>query len=146
MSDKGIEKLIAEKVQNNELPCAVAFYIAEKLAISPAEVGAYADGHKLRLVKCQLGLFGYEPEKRIVKPADSVSADIETPSGTRWSMTGCPANQPGRWRKNLTSGKWRSAVPVTHWELRLSLASWERFNLRSLTDHRLQSNRVEREW
>jgi hypothetical protein len=78
MSDKGIEKLIAEKVQNNELPCAVAFYIAEKLAISPAEVGAYADGHKLRLVKCQLGLFGYEPEKRIVKPADSVSADLES--------------------------------------------------------------------
>ncbi|MEZ4578796.1 MAG: hypothetical protein R2875_12550 [Desulfobacterales bacterium] len=77
MSDKGIEKLIAEKVQNNELPCAVAFYIAEKLAISPAEVGAYADGHKLRLVKCQLGLFGYAPEKRIVKPADSVSPDLE---------------------------------------------------------------------
>ena len=78
MSDKGIEKLIAEKVQNNELPCAVAFHIAEKLAISPAEVGAYADGQKLRLVKCQLGLFGYEPEKRIVKPSDSVSADLES--------------------------------------------------------------------
>jgi hypothetical protein len=77
MSEKNIEKLIAEKVKNNELPCAVAFDIAEKLAISPASVGAYADAHKLRLVKCQLGLFGYQPEKRIVKSADAVSPDLE---------------------------------------------------------------------
>jgi hypothetical protein len=31
----------------------------------------------LRLVKCQLGLFGYHPEKKIVKPAASVRLDLE---------------------------------------------------------------------
>jgi hypothetical protein len=32
---------------------------------------------ELRLVKCQLGLFGYQPEKKIVKPALSVGANVE---------------------------------------------------------------------
>jgi hypothetical protein len=77
MSEKNIEKLIAEKINNKELPCAVAFEIVGKLAIPPAEIGAYADAHRIRLVKCQLGLFGYQPEKKIVKPADSVSPELE---------------------------------------------------------------------
>lgn len=77
MSDKNIQQLIAEKIKNNELPCAVAFDIAAKSGSAPLEVGRYADAHKLRLVKCQLGLFGYQPEKRIVKPADAVSPELE---------------------------------------------------------------------
>jgi len=77
MSDKKIQPIIAEKVKNNELPCAVAFDIAAKSGSSPLEVGRYADARKLRLVKCQLGLFGYQPEKRIVKPADGVSPEME---------------------------------------------------------------------
>ena len=78
MSDQNIESLIAENVKNNELPCAVAFDIAAKTGMSPADVGNYADENKLHLVKCQLGLFGYQPEKRIVKPADAVSPELET--------------------------------------------------------------------
>ncbi len=77
MPDKEIAQHIAQKIKNNELPCAVAFDIAKKGNVSPAAVGAYADAHKLRLVKCQLGLFGYQPEKRIVKPAKSVSPELE---------------------------------------------------------------------
>jgi len=40
-------------------------------------VGQAADLVELRLVKCQLGLFGYRPEKKIVKPAASVGPDLE---------------------------------------------------------------------
>ena len=77
MSDEKLQKIIAEKIKNNELPCAVAFVVADQLSISPAEVGQYADQVKLRLVKCQLGLFGYQPEKRIVKPVDAVTPELE---------------------------------------------------------------------
>jgi len=77
MSDDKIQKIIAEKIKNNELPCAVAFDVADKQGISPAEVGGYADQVKIRLVKCQLGLFGYQPEKRIVKPVDAVAPELE---------------------------------------------------------------------
>jgi hypothetical protein len=30
-----------------------------------------------KVVKCQLGLYGYKPNKRIVKPAEAVSPDLE---------------------------------------------------------------------
>jgi len=77
MANENIAQLIADKVKNNDLPCAVAFDIAAKTGMSPADVGSYADKNKLHLIKCQLGLFGYQPEKKIVKPADAVAADLE---------------------------------------------------------------------
>ncbi len=67
--DPEIQDRIAKKTKDDELPCAVAFDIAEELAVPPAEVGKTADLMEYRLVKCQLGLFGYKPEKAIVKPA-----------------------------------------------------------------------------
>ncbi len=70
--DAEIQSKIIQRAKNGELPCAVAFDLVKQLGISPAEVGQYADRAKLRLVKCQLGLFGYQPEKRLVKPVDAV--------------------------------------------------------------------------
>ncbi|MBC2714168.1 MAG: hypothetical protein HF978_02560 [Desulfobacteraceae bacterium] len=77
MLDENIKNIIAQRAKGNELPCAVAFDAADQLGISPAAVGEYADQLKLDLVKCQLGLFGYQPEKRIVKPVDAVTPELE---------------------------------------------------------------------
>ena len=63
-----IKDHIIRQTKNNELPCAVAHKIATDLNVSPAEVGKTADLLEMMLVKCQLGLFGYTPEKKIVKP------------------------------------------------------------------------------
>jgi hypothetical protein len=41
---------------------------------------ASADLLEVRLNKCQLGLHGYFPEKRIVEPAKKVSPELEKPS------------------------------------------------------------------
>jgi hypothetical protein len=76
--DQSIADTIASLVKNGELPCAVAFDIASKLSITPQEVGNYADHLKIRLVKCQMGLFGYQPEKKIVQSAPSIPPDLET--------------------------------------------------------------------
>ena len=71
-TDARINELIKEQVirqtKNNELACAKAFKIADDLKVSAAEVGKTADLLDMKLVKCQLGLFGYTPEKKIVKP------------------------------------------------------------------------------
>jgi hypothetical protein len=45
--------------------------------VSPAEVGFTTDILEIRIVKCQLGLHGFYPEKRIVKPAENVSQTLE---------------------------------------------------------------------
>ena len=66
------DKLIKEKVLkcavDGKLPCFVAFKIVKELQVSPADVGKTVDLLDFRLAKCQLGLYGYQPKKRKVKP------------------------------------------------------------------------------
>jgi hypothetical protein len=72
-----IEQALKQLASNGEVACAVAFKIATDLNIDPGDVGTTADLLEMRLTKCQLGLFGYQPVKRIVKPAREVSKDLE---------------------------------------------------------------------
>ena len=71
-----IKDHIIRQSKNNELPCAVAFKIAAELNVSPAEVGKTDDLLEMELVKCQLGLFGYTPDKKIVKPKAAENPDL----------------------------------------------------------------------
>ena len=73
-----IKDQIDRQAKNNELPCAVAFNIADELNVSAAEVGKTADLLEIMLVKCQLGLFGYSPEKKIVKPQTPENQNLES--------------------------------------------------------------------
>ncbi len=77
VADPAIESEIKNLAKKGELPCAVAFKIAEKLNVLPGEVGKAVDLLNFSLTKCQMGLFGYTPEKRIVKAQDAPNPDIE---------------------------------------------------------------------
>jgi hypothetical protein len=68
---------IREYAREGTLPCAVAFQIVEKKQMPPQEIGAYTDVMKIRLAKCQLGLFGYQPEKKIVKKVETVDTRLQ---------------------------------------------------------------------
>jgi hypothetical protein len=68
---------VKTKVTDGAMACAVAFEIAEKLGVPPEEVGFTLDSLEVKVVKCQLGLFGYSPAKRIVKPSERVPPDLE---------------------------------------------------------------------
>lgn len=72
-----IDKEILNRATGNELPCVAAFEIAEKLNIRAMGVGEAADRLKIELVKCQLGLFGYKPDKKIVKAQEAVSEELK---------------------------------------------------------------------
>lgn len=74
--DSKIENLISNRGKNSELPCAVAFEIAKELGVSAGEIGKNADLLNFRLIKCQLGLFGYD-QKKIVKPKNNASRDLQ---------------------------------------------------------------------
>jgi hypothetical protein len=75
--DRSIRDLIIKREQSGELPCAVAFEIAKDLGVSPVEVGKNVDLLNFGLVKCQLGLFGYHPKKKIVKSLPTVAQDLK---------------------------------------------------------------------
>jgi len=49
------------------------FQITGELGVEPIEAGRTLDLMDISIIKCQLGLFGFTPEKKVVKPAPSVS-------------------------------------------------------------------------
>jgi hypothetical protein len=79
--DRKVNPLIADAVKSRspegEIACAVAFEIVENQKSTPGEVGFTIDALEVRVVKCQLGLFGYKPTKRIVKPSQNVSSPLK---------------------------------------------------------------------
>ena len=75
--DPAIRESLERNTEKGELACAVAFRMADELQKPPSAIGEAADLLGLRLVKCQMGLFGYTPEKKIVKAAATVDPGLE---------------------------------------------------------------------
>ena len=76
-----VNPLIADAVKSRspegEIPCAVAFEIVKNQRSAPDEVGFTIDTLEVRVVKCQLGLVGYKPTKRIVKPSQNIPSTLK---------------------------------------------------------------------
>jgi len=75
--DERIANAIHTLAPEGRLSCASAFQIAQKFSLQPIDVGRTADLLEIRFNKCQLGLFGYDPQKTIVEPASSVDPNLE---------------------------------------------------------------------
>ncbi|MFO8111134.1 MAG: hypothetical protein R6T92_01365 [Desulfosalsimonadaceae bacterium] len=76
MDEGKIREIVANHAQSGELACKQAFAAAKTLGTNPSVIGQYADEMGLRLVACQLGLFGYRPEKKIVAPVHPVNMHL----------------------------------------------------------------------
>jgi hypothetical protein len=75
--DERIADAVRERAREGKLSCGAAFHIAESLSVNPLKVGETADELGARLYHCQLGLFGYNGEERIVHAIDEVSPELE---------------------------------------------------------------------
>jgi len=72
-----ITAAVKKKMRRGEISCASAHGIAMALAVSPQEVGVSIDLLECRINKCQLGLFGHTPEKKILRPSEEGSPELE---------------------------------------------------------------------
>ena len=60
------------------ITCTDAYSIALDENLDPSIVGAAIDAQKIRIVRCDLGLFGYNSDtNKAVKPAESVSYEVQ---------------------------------------------------------------------
>lgn len=75
--DETVAAMARQKTVNGEIACASAFEIAAALGVSAGEVGVALDLQELRIVKCQLGLFGYGPGVKLLKTTDPVTPAME---------------------------------------------------------------------
>jgi len=73
-----IAEAVTKNAANGTISCATAHKIARELNISPEEIGFTIDSSEIRITKCQLGLHGFRPEKKIVKAAETLSQEMET--------------------------------------------------------------------
>ena len=74
--EPAVATALAAQAEDGKLSCAAAHEIAGEAGVAPAEVGRTADLLELRIHRCQMGLFGYSPEKRLVRPASEVSEHL----------------------------------------------------------------------
>ena len=74
--DPAIAAALAEVTEDGRVGCTVAHDLATELGVTPAEIGKTVDLLDCRIVKCQMGLFGYEPAKKILKPAATVGDEL----------------------------------------------------------------------
>jgi len=75
--DQKIARALDKKTAHDKITCADASDIAAELGVTMKEVGVAIDLKEIQISKCQLGLFGYSPQKMVVKPAEAVQADLE---------------------------------------------------------------------
>jgi hypothetical protein len=80
-SDQKIRPEVADalrkQITDRGISCAAAHKLAGELGTSPSEVGFTIDSLEVKIIKCQLGLFGHSPEKKTVTPAKEISHALE---------------------------------------------------------------------
>jgi hypothetical protein len=72
--------------KEDQLSCALAHKLAREWGIMPEALGAVAKEAGIRIIRCQMGLFGFGPKGtpsyRVVRPADHIpqalSVDVHT--------------------------------------------------------------------
>ena len=72
--DPKLSKTIKAEASDGLLSCASAHKAAKALGCTPGQIGIQTDLLELRISQCQLGLFGYSPDKKNLDP------DIEIPA------------------------------------------------------------------
>jgi hypothetical protein len=75
--DEKVAEAVRKKATGGKISCAGASKVARSLGVSMKEIGTAVDVMEMHIIECQLGLFGYSPEKVIVKPAKIVAAGLE---------------------------------------------------------------------
>jgi hypothetical protein len=75
--DEKIAAAVKDECVDGKITCSAVHKTANKLSISPAEVGVAIDLLEMRIVKCQMGLFGYSTNQTILKPAEQIDPKMQ---------------------------------------------------------------------
>ena len=81
---------IKGSLTEGRLPCASAFKVVRRLEVSPQQVGDVADELDVKTSRCQLGLFGYGAEGKLLEPAQEVGGELEARIRERVVAGGLP--------------------------------------------------------
>jgi hypothetical protein len=72
-----LKQEILQAAKENNVACQVAEEIARRKAVALGDVGIALDLLNINIIECQLGLFGYSPQKKIVQSAKEIASDLK---------------------------------------------------------------------
>ena len=75
--NEDLKQQVLQAAKENNIACAAAEEIAGRKAVALGEVGIALDILNINIIECQLGLFGYSPQKKIVQPAKEIASDLK---------------------------------------------------------------------
>ena len=75
--EDSLKQEVLQAAKENNIACAAAEEIAGRKAVALGEVGVALDLLNINIIECQLGLFGYSPQKKIVQPAKEIASDLK---------------------------------------------------------------------
>jgi hypothetical protein len=75
--EDSLKQEVLQAAKENNVACPAAEEIAGRKAVALGEVGIALDLLNINIIECQLGLFGYSPQKKIVQPAKEIASDLK---------------------------------------------------------------------
>jgi len=75
--NEDLKQQVLQAAKENNVTCPAAEEIAGRKAVALGEVGMALDILNINIIECQLGLFGYSPQKKIVQPAKEIASDLK---------------------------------------------------------------------
>lgn len=81
ISDDILKKDILLKTVENSIACNSSEEIARARGLDLGAIGVAIDLLNINIIRCQLGLFGYSPEKKIVQPAKEIDSGLKEEIG-----------------------------------------------------------------
>jgi hypothetical protein len=107
--DAAIIDAVRKNSINKEMPCGEATRIATSLSKPMKDVGAACDLLEIHITKCQLGLFGYPPQKKIISADQSVGRELEKAIRERLVKGTLPCDAAWEIAENLALPKMKIA-------------------------------------
>jgi hypothetical protein len=74
--EDSLKQEVRQAAKENNVSCMAAEEIAGRKTISLGDVGIALDILNINITECQLGLFGYRPQKKIVQSAKEIAPDL----------------------------------------------------------------------
>ncbi len=103
--EEKIIKAIKKNTLDGKITCNDANKIAQKLNVSPSEVGFSIDLLELKICKCLNGLFGHCPEKKLIKPVKNISPELKKTLNKTASDSKIECIQIWKIADNFSAGK-----------------------------------------
>lgn len=111
---------VKRSAKEGEIACAAAFAAAREIGVSPEEIGFTADRLELPIIRCQLGLHGWGPQRKRVQPAENVPEPLETAIRSRLENGRLPCRSAWDIAKDLELGKMEVASACEALQIKIS--------------------------